>query len=326
MIIEMALLLVGLYLIVKGSDLITDAAAQLATIFSTTYIAVGLLLVSTLLSLPELLVALSTTLKGHVDIGIGVAIGSIIVNLGLIMGISAMIRPIKIPRHVITRDAVFMVVATIVVALVIFEDFSVSRRDGFVFLLLFLPYMINVHEQEKMLAVNERKKEAKGIIKTLESIGELGFVHITIKDAKWIFLSGAALLLIGTELFTNSLITLTAFFGVPEILMGLTIGALGPSIPNLAAALQAVRKGYDGLVVSEIIGSNIFTLLITIGILAIVKPFSIDASAVAITMPALFVITSVFFLMILRGTITRTAGFILFALYALAVAAEVFLR
>ena len=326
MILEILLALVGLYLILKGSEWITDAAVPVAKFLDTTHIAVGLVLVSVLLSPPELLVSLSAISKNHADLGIGVSIGSIIVNLGLIIGIAAMIRPLKIPKHVITRDAVFMVVATIVVSLITFEDLQVTRRDGLVFLLLFIPYLINIYEQEKTLAMKERKKESEMITKTLEFVGKIGGAEVIIKDSRIIFVLGTLFLLIGAELFTNSLIFFANILQLPELLIGLTIGALGPSIPNLAAAIQAVRRGYDELAVSETIGSNIFTLLITLGIIAIIQPFTLDRATATITAPALLIVTLVFFIFALRGTISRLSGAILVMLYILTLIAELGFR
>jgi|WetSurMetagenome_2_1015567.scaffolds.fasta_scaffold155980_2 cation:H+ antiporter len=326
MIVEIALAIVGLLLILKGAELVTDAAVPLARFLDTTYIAVGLVLVSVLLSLPELFVSVSAMLKGHSDVGVGVIIGSIIVNLGLIIGISAVIRPLRVPRHVITRDAVFMLIATIVVSLIVLEDFQVTQRDGVVFLLLFIPYLVNIYEQEKTLALKERKKESEMITKTLQFTGKIAGTEIVIHDSRVIFVAGIAMLLLGTEFFTGSLITLAGIFGISEILIGLTIGALGPSIPNLAAALQAVRRGYDELALSETIGSNIFTLLITLGVIAIARPFQIDAMTAVVTAPALLMVTVAFFVFTLKGTITRIDGATLIAFYLIAMATEFYMR
>jgi cation:H+ antiporter len=326
MILEIGLALFGLYLILKGSDWVTDAAIPLAKFLNTTYIAVGLVLVSILLSLPELLVSLSAMSKDHIDLGIGVIIGSIIVNLGLIMGVSAMLRPLKIPRHLITRDAVFMLIATIVVSLMVLEDRQASGTDGVVFLLLLIPYFVNLFEQEKSLALKERKKESEMISKTLQLTGKIGGAGLILTDSKLIFVLGVAMLVLGTELFTHSLISIVSIMNVSELLIGLTIGALGPSIPNMAAALQAVRRGYDELAVSETIGSNIVTLLFTLGIIAIVHPFTLDATTAIVTAPALLIVTATFFVFAMRGTISRAAGAVLASMYVVAMVIEMIMR
>jgi cation:H+ antiporter len=326
MILEIALTLVGLYLILKGSEWVTDAAVPLAAFLNTTHVAIGLILVSLLLSLPELMVAMSAMAKGHADLGIGTVIGSIIVNLGLIIGISAMMRPLKIPRHLITRDAVFMLVITIVVSLLVLEDRTATRRDGIVLLLLLIPYVVNIYEQEKSLAMKERHRESEMISKTLQFTGKINGVDLVIHDSRLIFLGGLVMLLVGSELFTSSLISIAALAGVSELLIGLTIGALGPSISNLAAAVQAVRKGYDELAVSETIGSNILTLLMTLGIIAIVQPFNVDAITATITAPALLVVTATFFIFTMKGTISRPAGAVLVGMYLVAMALEILAR
>jgi len=326
MILEVLLGLVGLYLILKGSEWVTDAAVPIAGYLNTTHVAVGLVLVSLLLSLPELLVAISTALNNHLDIGVGVIIGSIIVNLGLIVGISAIIRPLKIPRHVITRDGVFMLIATIVVTLIVLGDRTATRRDGIVFLLLLIPYFVNIYEQEKTLAMKERRKESDMITKTLQFTGKIGGAELVIHDSRVIFLAGIAMLLIGAQLFAGALITVVTSLGVPDMLIGLTLGALGPSIPTLAAALQAVRRGYDELAVSETIGSNIVTLLMTLGILAIVQPFSVDSITAGVTAPALLIVTVTFFVFTMKGTISKWAGAVLFGMYLFAMAMEILAR
>ena len=326
MILEILFTLVGLYLIVKGSDWVTDSAVPLAKFLNTTYIAVGLVLVSVLLSLPELMVAMSAMTKNHVDLGIGVIIGSIIVNLGLIIGVSAMLKPLKIPRHLITRDAVFMLIATIVVSLMVLEDREANGKDGVVFLLLLIPYFVNLFEQEKSLALKERKKESDMISKTLQLTGKIGRAELVIRDSRLIFILGMAILLIGTEVFTRSLITLASLLNISDLLIGLTIGALGPSIPNMAASLQAVRRGYDELAVSETIGSNIVTLLLTLGIIAIVHPFTLDETTAVITAPALLIVTTAFFIFAMRGTIGRTAGAVLVTIYIVTMILETLMR
>lgn len=326
MILEIILLVAGIILILKGSDWVTDSAVPLAKALNTTNVAIGLILVSVLLSLPELLIALITILRDHAEIGVGAILGSIIVNLGLIVGLSALLTPLRIPRHVITRDAVFMLVTTLVVVLIGFEDMNISGRDGIIFILLFIPYLINVYEQEKTLAVSERRKESDMITKTLIFVGKTGGGQITFKDTKMIFAIGFLMLILGTLLFTESLISLARILTLPELLIGLTIGALGPSIPNLAAALQAVKKGYVELAVSETIGSNIFTLLITLGIMALFSTIQIDMMTAIVTAPAMVVVTVLFFIFTMRGTIKRDDGALLLLIYLMAMALEIWVR
>jgi cation:H+ antiporter len=326
MILEIVMAIAGLYLIFKGAEWVTDAAVPLASYFNTTSIAIGLVLVSLLLSLPELLVSISSVLSNHAELGIGVIIGSVIVNLGLIVGITAIIKPLKIPRHVITRDGVFVLIATIVVTLMVLNGGIATKRDGVVFLLLLVPYLVNIYEQEKTLAKKERRHESDMITKTLQFTGKIGGTELVIHDSRVIFLAGIAMLLVGAEFFTAELISIATQAGISEMLVGITIGALGLSLPTLAAAVQAVRKGYPELAVSETIGSNIVTLLMTLGVLAIVQPFSVDAITASITAPALLVVTVTFFIFTMRGTISKNAGMVLVGMYLVAMVLEILAR
>lgn len=306
----------------KGAEWVTDSSVGVAKRLGTTRLAVGLILISVMLSLPELLVALSAFLKGHEDLSVGVSIGSVIVNLGLILGIAALLRPIKIPRHVVTRDGVFMLIATIVVALIALEDLKLTQRDGIIFLLLFIPYAVNVYEQERQLAKHEQEKEAQDISKTLLLFGKLGNPFV-IKSGYTIFFVGFGLLLAGSELFTQGLLGVSKFFSVSDALVGITIGALGPSLPNLIVAIQASRKGFDDMVVSQSIGSNIFTLFVTLGILATARTIVLQPGFSIVTLPALLVVTVVAFGFLVKGKINRLDGAVLVLLYLAALLAEI---
>ena len=322
MLVEIGALAAGSYLMLKGAEWVTDSSSHVARRFGTTNLAVGLIFVSIMLSLPELLVSGLAFAKGHEQVSVGVTLGSVIVNLGLILGLIAIVRPIRIPRHLITRDGIFMLVATIVVSLLAFDDSLISRRDGLIFLLLFIPYVANVYTQEKLLAEKERKKEIKGISKTLALFGKLRD-PLVIRSGAYIFIIGGALLLVGSEFFARGLIDLAKTIGVSDALIGVTLGALGPSLPNLAVALQATRKGFDELAVSQSIGSNIFTLFVTLGILGVLKPILLSNGFAMITAPALLAVTVVSFIFLLRGRLGKAEGAVLVTLYLAAIAAEI---
>jgi cation:H+ antiporter len=320
-----AMFIVSLYLIMVGSDWITDSSVHVAKRLGTTNLAVGLLIISMLLSLPELVIAVSSIYKGHAALGFGASIGSVIVNLGLIVGISALVRPMRVPRLMVTRDMIFMLVVSIVVVALALEDRSLSRGDGLVLFILFIPYAINVFEQEKGLSKEERKVKAASMAETLEMYGEYS-THPHLYSGLRYFILGVVLLLVGSELFLQSLMSVASIFALPELLVGVTLGAIGPSIPNLAAALGAARKGVEELVISETIGSNIFTLLITIGIIALLSPMAIDDATAYVTAPALLILTFTLLLAMLNGRICRRDGIILLLMYLGSVMVEFLVR
>ncbi|MBI5227852.1 sodium:calcium antiporter [Candidatus Micrarchaeota archaeon] len=321
MIFALLFLLVGTYLLLKGSEWVTDSSNTVASKLGTTNIAVGLIFVSIMLSLPELLVALSALIKNHEQISVGVSLGSVIVNLGLVLGITVFLKTIRIPKHVVTRDGIFMLVATLVVSLIALEDLKITQRDGLIFILLFIAYTVNVYVQEKQLANSEKKKEAEALSKTLISFGKM-HEFTSVKNGSHIFIIGGILLLVGSELFTRGLIELGIVFSISDTLLGVTLGALGPSLPNLIVAIQASRKGFDELAVSQSIGSNIFTLFFTLGVVALAQPILLPAKFGLITAPALIITTLVSFVFLLKGKMGKTEGLILLGLYGASVLAE----
>lgn len=321
--LELALLLSGMALLFKGAEWVTDSASHVAEHFHTTSVAVGLIIVSVVLSLPELLVAATTILKSHPQIGLGTILGSVIVNIGLIAGLCSMIRPLKLSRVILLRDTIFMIVATIIVAVLALEDNQLNHVEGVVFLLLFVPYLINVYQQEHEMGKKKAKAEGKRIVHTLQMVGYIPWLPVRVRDGFGIFVLGTAVLLVGAQLFTEALIGLSQVFQINDLVIGITLGALGPSLPNLAAALQATRKGMEELAISETIGSNIFTLLVSVGLFALASPITLEASSRVITVPALLLITFLFMGFTIKGRITRFEGGILLFMYLAAVAAEI---
>lgn len=317
--------ILSIYLILKGSDWITDSSVHVAHRLGTSNLAVGLIVISFLLSLPELFIAVNSILKGHAALGFGASIGSVIVNIGLIVGISAIVRPMRVPRIMVTRDMIFMVVVSIVVVAMALEDRELSRTDGFVFILLFIPYVINVYEQERNLTHAERKIKAEKMAEALEMHGEYVLEHKPKFGLKY-FIFGVFVLLVGSDMFVRVLLEISSFMRLPELLVGVTLGAIGTSIPNLAASLGAARKGIEELVVSETIGSNIFTLLITIGVIALLSPMAIDETTAVITAPGLLLITFVLLVAMLKGHVRRKDGMLLLMLYLGMVMAEFIFR
>jgi cation:H+ antiporter len=169
----------------------------------------------------------------------------------------------------------------------------------------------------------QARAEGKRIVHTLQLVGDLPFMPFKVRDGIGIFTLGSAVLLIGAQLFTDGLIQLTQTLGVSDLAIGITLGALGPSLPNFAAALSATRKGLEELAISETIGSNIFTLLVSVGLFAFFSPILLEASSRTITVPALLLITFLFMGFTIKGTITRLEGAVLFLVYVAAVIAEV---
>ena len=272
LLVPLLLIVVSIIAIGKGSDWLTDSLIPIARKLGVSRSFVGLILVSATVSLPEILVAVSATLKGYSGISLGVVLGSIVCNIGLMTGLSATVNPLKVSSKVILRDGIFSIIIPILV-FAVSAGGQITRIEGFALLLLFIPYVVNVYLIERISTHEEKRKLLKEVATELEIAGfEFGKIRFG-----WLsFGMGSVLLLVGAQLFSDQLISLAKISGINELLLGLTIGAVGPSVPNIITAYQATKKGMGEIAVSETLGSNIFTLLVTVGVLAMLNPIKIS--------------------------------------------------
>lgn len=306
------LFLIAIIAIGKGSDWLTDSLVPLAKKLGITGTFVGLILVSIAVSLPEVLVAVYAQINGYSLLSFGVVLGSITCNIGLMTGLSALAKPLRVQSHVILRDGIFSVVVPILV-FAVGSSGQITRIEGLAFLFLFIPYVINVYLIEKQRTIKEKAQDLKEVEIELELVG---FEFGKIKSGWLSFILGLSLLLGGAQLFSNQLINLVIGFGMNELLIGLTIGAIGPSIPNIITAFQATQKGMGGIAVSETLGSNIFTMLVTLGILAVLSPVAISPQWIRFDIPSvLFMSILLFFFIVSKQTISRIEGAILLFCY-----------
>ena len=284
--------------------------------------AVGLILVSALVSLPEILVAVDTALRGHPDISFGVVFGSVITNIGLMTGLSAMVAPLTVSRTMILRDGIFSIVVPILI-FAISNGGEITRLDGLAIVLLFLPYLANVFLQERRSGKDNESRLKRDIVIELDLIG-LDFGNI---KAGWLsFLLGMGLLLGGTYLFSNLLVALVEQFSFNPLLVGMTIGAIVPSLPNIAAAYKATKMGLTEVAVSETIGSNVFTLLVTVGIMSMIAPITIHRQWLTFDMPVMIGMSFLLFIYMISGRgISKHEGRALVVSYLFIVVVQIFL-
>lgn len=305
-------IIISIILISKGSDWLTDSLIPVARKLKTSSISVGLILVSVFVSLPEILVATYTAFSGYKDISLGVAFGSIICNIALMTGISALIRPLKVTSNMILRDGIFSIVTPILI-FAIGYDGVITRIDGLAIFLLFIPYLTNVFLQEKGLSKKEFNQEKREVAVELDLIGfDLGRI-----TAGWpSFFLGLTLLLSGTYLFSEVLIQIVEMLNVAPLYIGLTLGAFIPSVPNIAASYKATKKGLTEVAVSETIGSNIFTLLVTVGIISMLSPITIKQQWMIFDIPIMMAMSFLlFFFTLTETTISKKEGAILLGSY-----------
>ena len=257
MITQVFLLISGLVLLIVGSNYLLKSAVDLSIKLKLSKVVIGLTVVSFATSAPELLISISSALKGSADIAISNVIGSNIANLGLVLGTALCFTNIKIPKSNIKYDWTFLMLISFVFFYFI-NDFSVNRSEGFLLfsaLILFLIFIVKIRDDED---VEEIKMSTASNSKIL--------ILIVISSI---------LLYYGSELFVNSSIYFAEYFGVSERVIGLTLVAIGTSLPELVTSLVAIYKSELDISIGNIIGSNIFNILAVIGLTSIVTDLNI---------------------------------------------------
>ena len=255
MITQVFLLLSGLLLLILGSNYLLKSAVDLSIKLNLSKVVIGLTVVSFATSAPELLISLSSALKDSADIAISNVIGSNIANLGLVLGTALCFTKIKIPKSNIKYDWTFLMLISIVFFYFI-NDFSVNRTEGiilFLALILFLYLIVKIRKDEDVEEIQ---------INTASNIKILALIIIS-----------SILLYFGSELFVNSSIYFAEYFGVSERVIGLTLVAVGTSLPELVTTLVAIYKSELDISIGNIIGSNIFNILAVIGLTSSFKIF-----------------------------------------------------
>jgi len=299
LIISLILLLIGFVLLTKGADYFIDNAAVLAEEKGIPPHIVGVTIVAFGTSLPELLVSIISSLQGYNDLAIGNIIGSNISNIGLVLGTSCFIFFYLFntninPENDANSDSYVMFLA--VILLYYFStDKVISLIEGAVFFGMYVIYMYWLYVR----SVNSDRDP------------------IEQDNVSYIFLLGGLIaLLFGAQLTVDSAVEIATYFGISEVVIGLSIVAIGTSLPELAGTVSAAKKGHKEIAVGNIIGSNIANIFMVMGILAIIKPIDIDDMILTTTMPLLMLITIATFGMI-RVPMNRLSGLIFFSFFAL---------
>lgn len=267
MIIQVGLILVGFILLIKGADVLVNGSSAIAKKLRISEIVIGLTIVSIGTSMPELFVSTSSALQGFSDISIGNVIGSNICNLLLILGVSALIHPVKFHKETKYIENPMSIILTLIFLAICNINQDVSRAEGIVLLILFVAFLI--------YTIIMGKKSQDEVILQL-SLEEAKKISVT-KNVGLIILGIIALKIGGDLVVENAKLIATAL-NISEKIIGLTIVAIGTSLPELVTSVTAAIKGDSDIAIGNIVGSNIFNMLLIVGLSAIIKPITYNIS------------------------------------------------
>lgn len=273
MLIDCLLIVVGIVMVLRGADLLTEGAAALARRMNISEIVIGLTIVAAGTSAPELFVSVVSALNGTPDLAVGNVVGSNIMNTLLIVGVTAMVTPIAVSRSTVGKDMPFTAAATLLLAMLCTDGqaslslrgHTISRMDGTLLLAVFAIFMLYT------FAVTRPSGDTPD-----EAADSAGRQPVPVWKSLLFVAIGLALLIFGSNLFVDSATTVAAVLGVSQSVIGLTIVAGGTSLPELATSVVAARKGQSAIAIGNVIGSNVFNILLILGLTATISPMEIE--------------------------------------------------
>jgi len=321
------LFIVGLVLLVKGGDWFVEGAASIAERFKMPHLLIGATVVSIGTTLPEVMVSASSALSGHGEIAYGNAIGSIICNTALIAAITITFAPSLVERKSLITPVFFFFMAAAFYAVVAYTQGYFSRITGILFLVIFVIYMIIVVRQafKDNSSVDQASNEAE---KDEEAAEEKKGIFARFADKLWfqlvLLVVGAILIAVGADLLVDNGTIIAQGLGVPESVIAVTFVALGTSLPELVTAITSLIKKCGALSLGNVIGANLFNLVLVSGVSCTVSPFSVPKtnmigaypSSLIVEIPVmLFVMGFLTIPALIRGKLSRVQGVVLLAVY-----------
>jgi len=306
--LSIIMLIAGVILLVKGADLLVDGGSGMALKSGVSQLVVGLTIVAFGTSAPELTVSLTAAFRGSGDVCFGNVVGSNIANIALILGVTALIRPVSVNKNLIRWEIPFMIFISLITCYIGYTN-SAGRITGVGLLLLFTYYIVHCMKSPvSKPAIDVDKAQKKyPVLFLMVCIGVLG-------------------LGIGGKLFVDGAIEIARMLGVSEAVIALTVVALGTSLPELVTSVVAAIKGHSDISLGNIVGSNIFNILLVIGATALLRPFSIspDRYLTLVGMPLMMVLSIMIIPFAMSDKkLERAEGAIFTFLYGIAIALAV---
>lgn len=307
MLLSLAAVVVGIVVLVWSADRFVDGAVQVARHYNMPTFLIGMVIIGFGTSAPEMIVSAVSALQGNPQIALGNAYGSNITNIALILGITALMKPILVDKNALTREMPILLAVT-ALAIVQLYDLSVSRFDAILMLFVFAVVMAR--------NIYNGKRSRVAFLENQEPIEKKN----TLGKSVFFLILGLVFLIISSRLLVWGAVSIAHYFGVSDLLIGLTIVAIGTSLPELASSIAAVRKGENDIALGNILGSNLFNTLAVVGIAGLISPMKADPEILYRDLPIMAFLTLILIPMAFRrqkeNRINRISGFILVLCYA----------
>lgn len=311
-------IIIGVALVLWGADRLTEGASSLARGMRVPEIIIGLTIVAAGTSAPELFVSMVSALKGTADLAVGNVIGSNIFNTTLIVGCSALVAPMVVAKSTVRKDIPFAVVASLLLFVLCFDDMDsphlwgneITRSDGVILLIGFAGFMIYTFHTAKKDGLMPTEEELEDNAEQPKDYSHL------LRNIFWIVV-GLGCLIYGSNLFVDAATYVAHRFGVRQSVIGLTIVAGGTSLPELATSVVAAYKGRSAIAIGNVIGSNVFNILLILGTTAVISPLRIMGITIVDLMVLLVTIGFMWLFAFTKFYVSRREGAVLVGCFLL---------
>jgi len=304
--IQVFFLVLGFVMLIKGADWFVEGASKIADRFGIPQLVIGLTIVAMGTSAPEAAVSITSALKGNADITIGNVLGSNILNVFIILGLTAVVRTIAVQDSTIKYELPFVIAISAIMAGLGLNGNEITRLGGVILWALFIVYMVYLLMMAKKgQGANLDVEDAKGNGKS-DSLLKLIFLAVI----------GVVLIVWGSDVTVDAASALATMWGMSERLIGLTIVALGTSLPELVTSVTAAIKGKADIAVGNIVGSNIFNILFVVGTTALITPVAYQASFLVDSIVTIAAVVLLWVCVLRKKQLNRVAGIIMVICYA----------
>ncbi|MBC6695910.1 calcium/sodium antiporter [Terrisporobacter mayombei] len=298
------ILIIGFFLLIKGADIFVEGAASIARRFNVPAMVIGLTIVAMGTSAPEAAVSITSSLAGQNDMSVANVVGSNFFNILMVLGVSSIIATLPVQQSTIKKDAPFLLLVSGLL-LLFGLDLKIGRTEGLILLAVFAYFLIDTvrtakkgSSEESATTMDVEINENDSMIKTI-LLSILGIVGIVI----------------GGDMVVNSATDIATSFGMSANLVGLTIVAVGTSLPEFVTSIVAIKKGETEIAIGNVIGSNIFNILLVLGLATAISPITISFLALTDIIFMVAITVLLFLFMKKNSSLVKSQGIILVAIY-----------
>lgn len=303
------ILIIGFFFLIKGADLFVDGAASIARKFNIPSMVIGLTIVAMGTSAPEAAVSITSSLAGQNDMSVANVVGSNFFNILMVLGVSAIIAKLPVQKNTIKKDTPFLLIVSVLLLIFAFDK-NISRIEGIIFLVIFVYFLYTTVKSAK-------NTEGSTSLSDNEIAVSDNDIPTDTPMFKTIILSliGIAGIIFGGDMVVDSATSIATMFGMSANLVGLTIVAVGTSLPEFVTSIVAIKKGETEIAIGNVIGSNIFNILLVLGLATAIFPIAISTFAL-IDIIFMVAITILLYLFMKKDNcLVKKHGFIFIILY-----------